>query len=660
MADAGELNVTVRVNKDTGKLEVVRSEFKGLGEDVDKLGKASEKSAEQVGGLMDSITDLASKAAVLAFLKTAIDEAAQSEEAWRKISTNIVAFGADLDAVKPKIEAWTQAMQEKAHMEDTTALNALNKALERTKDYGQAMKLVQLAQDIAISSGRDFNRVLDQVTQAASGYNGALQQLKMEYGAQLAGAKTNQEALTALAGTYGGAAEKAESFTLGLTDIKNELGDVAKDVGQRFIPALQEGWAEFGGTALTTLRSVGAAAGGLFSLLINGLSTAAQIFRANVEATVNVIFYLVTGRWRQAKEAVGEYLGEIVDITRKQSGKISETFFKTLEDLNNVYTGAKDSHEATLADISDITAAATTKDTRLVLQELDRRLAAIKASEALALSNKMLSDEQRMEIIRQSSDLEIAEVQRVKALIGDEELRSEERIVQIHQDADAKILNLKQRNVENWKQSLEDWGRHGMNVEARFADAGKQAFDSLTKSVGQATAKMIMHGASFTKTFENLFKAMAEQVIAQIVAIIAKWLVLNALTGGTGMLFGVKLFADGGRVTKPTLAVIGEGGEPESVVPDSKAKDFARGVLAGSGDGAPSPSVGLQGAPTPAGGLTVILNMGGVTINAGSGQPGIYELARILIQGLNEETAEYVRFALTVNNVSAKYTGRGV
>ena len=658
MADQ-ELNVTVRVNKETGQLEVVRSELKGLGQDVEKLGKTSETSKQAVGGLMSSITDLASKAAVLAFFKTAIDEFSETEEAWRKIGSNMNALGLAFDENRPKIEAWTQAMQDKAHMEDTAALTALNTAIERTKDYGQAMKLVQLSQDIAISGNKNFKTVLDSVTQAAGGSQGALQKLKMEFGAQLQGVTTNQEALNKLAAVYGGSAEKAQSFKLGLTDIRNELGDVAKEVAGGFIPALQEGWAAFGGTAMVTLRSVGTAVGGLFSLVISGLSTSAQIFRSIVEGVVTVVFDLVTGRFRKAKEDAGKVLGEIVDITRKESGKMSETFFSTLDNLGKVYSGAKEAHKSALAEMNDFTAAATEKDKRIVLSELEQRLQVLKQSEQLSLANKMLSEEQRISIIRQYAQMEIDEVLRTKAEIGDAELQSGERISQIHQDTELKIINLKQRAAENWKQGLDDWYRHGMNVNARFADTGKQAFDSLANSMGAATAKMIMHGASFTKTFESMFKAMAEQVIAQIVAIIAKWMVLNALTGGGVSLTKVLGLAEGGRVDKPTLAVIGEGGEGETVVPDSKAKTFAMGVLAaGAGDLGPVSSKPAGGGGTAGGGTTVILNLGGVTINAGGGHGDIYELARVLLQGFNEETAEYVRLALTMDNVATKYSGR--
>lgn len=45
---------------------------------------------------------------------------------------------------------------------------------------------------------------------------------------------------------------------------------------------------------------------------------------------------------------------------------------------------------------------------------------------------------------------------------------------------------------------------------------------------------------------------------------------------------GFKAFAAGGMVNRPTLGLIGEGGEPEYVIPESKAKNFAMNYLMGA------------------------------------------------------------------------------
>lgn len=58
---------------------------------------------------------------------------------------------------------------------------------------------------------------------------------------------------------------------------------------------------------------------------------------------------------------------------------------------------------------------------------------------------------------------------------------------------------------------------------------------------------------------------------------------------------GTSAFAKGGHVNGPTVALIGEGGEGESVVPDSKRYGFAMNVLAGKTGAAAIP--GLTNAP---------------------------------------------------------------
>ena len=45
---------------------------------------------------------------------------------------------------------------------------------------------------------------------------------------------------------------------------------------------------------------------------------------------------------------------------------------------------------------------------------------------------------------------------------------------------------------------------------------------------------------------------------------------------------GFKAFANGGVVTGPTLGLIGEGGEPEYIIPQSKAEGFAKNYLSGA------------------------------------------------------------------------------
>ena len=111
-------------------------------------------------------------------------------------------------------------------------------------------------------------------------------------------------------------------------------------------------------------------------------------------------------------------------------------------------------------------------------------------------------------------------------------------------------------------------------------------------NLSNAIAGAIIHGESFADSFITALKAMAAQLIATIalVAILAALLVVA--TGGLAglnmqsLLVGMKavsassgisipFLAEGGIVTSPTLAMIGEGREAEAVIPLSKLPQMA-------------------------------------------------------------------------------------
>jgi hypothetical protein len=113
-----------------------------------------------------------------------------------------------------------------------------------------------------------------------------------------------------------------------------------------------------------------------------------------------------------------------------------------------------------------------------------------------------------------------------------------------------------------------------------------------TKSVSEA-------GADMLKSIASDFLAMAKKIIAQQLIMILYQTILKAL-GGPGGMGGDNYFdpktglgvagpnfglAEGGVVNKPTNALIGEGGEPEYVIPASKMREsmsrYSRGSRGG-------------------------------------------------------------------------------
>jgi phage-related minor tail protein len=110
----------------------------------------------------------------------------------------------------------------------------------------------------------------------------------------------------------------------------------------------------------------------------------------------------------------------------------------------------------------------------------------------------------------------------------------------------------------------------------------------IANNLGNAFSQAVFEGQNFFRVFTDGLKRMAAQLAATLVAAIALAVVLRAATGGIAGIGGIKdiggtmvkyvlpamggipMLADGGVVTGPTLAMIGEGGESEAVIPLSK------------------------------------------------------------------------------------------
>ncbi len=660
MADnIGDLSITIRVNKQTGELEVLKGQVVDTGKAIEGLGQSSAGSSEQLAGLAGSITKLASATAVLAFLKEAIAEAAAEQEALRRLEAQMNALGLSFDLNRVRIENWTAAMVEAAHIEDDVVIDALGRTIQRTKDLDQAMKLVQLSQDISIATGKNFENTLDMLSRAAGGAQRGLMMMRQEFGAQLAGVKTNEEAINRLAATYGGASTTAKSASLSFGDMWRQLKEAGETVVKGVLPAFESLVEVLGGPVMIVIKTVAVGVGQILSQILQELSSAAGGIRRLIEGVVEIVFNLFTGRLRAAKDSAVQLGKDLLQMLKDDLAKQSEIMAEGDRKLKEIWTGQKNAVKQNLVEVSNFRAVETEKETQQVLEQMNRRIDELRRQEAIELADKMLLNEEKIAILERYAAAEIAIVTETKAQVGEEELKSAEKIAAILDALALKKKQIEQAGLTNWKQGLNDWAKYNMDVNARVADIGKQTFEGLANAFGQATAKMLTSGKGFAQTFESLFRNLASQVIAQLTAMIIKAAVLSAITGGSGTLLGVKM-AEGGRVYNPTYALIGEGGEPESVVPDSKAADFARGVLAGKGTGSRStvaamPSGERQEASL-GGGVTV--NMGGVNITVGAGVND--QQIRQLITALGNETAEAITLALSMKNLADRNEGRAV
>jgi TP901 family phage tail tape measure protein len=220
------------------------------------------------------------------------------------------------------------------------------------------------------------------------------------------------------------------------------------------------------------------------------------------------------------------------------------------------------------------------------------------------------------------AELLIADLKRVKALEDQKEA----------QDALAKAEEERRKNdpgvqMQEQLDKLLDKQNQAAAAATAFGNAFSTAITSVingTKTADQAIADML---SSVAEHFMN----MAAQIIAKQLAMIAYGLIMKALgvglgggtsfagdgggfgispdslaTGSPSSFGGGNLFAaEGAYVSSPTSAVVGEGGEPEYIIPESKMRESMARYSRGARGGSVIPEAGGSGTSGEGGGTAV-------------------------------------------------------
>lgn len=245
MADQ-KIELTVRVNSDTGGIDVVGSKLKDLEEKAKGTGKSflglTGTSASLVKEFLPFVTVVGGATFAISkftgFITSAVKESESFRETLTRMRSAVETTGGSWDKSGKAIEDWAQTIQRATRFSDNQALAALDRLTRATGNLAIAQKGTTLAMDISVKTGQDFNSVTDLVTRMILGQNRALLEAQKQFGNVLAGAKDNKEALEKLASAYEGAAISERSLTSESAKLNNEWEDLKKNVGNAVTPAL--------------------------------------------------------------------------------------------------------------------------------------------------------------------------------------------------------------------------------------------------------------------------------------------------------------------------------------------------------------------------------------------------------------------------------------
>jgi len=182
-------------------------------------------------------------------------------------------------------------------------------------------------------------------------------------------------------------------------------------------------------------------------------------------------------------------------------------------------------------------------------------------------------------------------------------------------------------------------------IQENFIQVLQNAFQQSLQFIQNAWARMKEIISSPFVAAVNIVKGALNGIMAAIEGGINGAVdAINRLIAAANRLPGVNIpkasrvslprFADGGVVTGPTIAMVGEGGEPEYIVPQSKAGAFAANWMAGVRGPSAIPRFAEGGMVVPS--ANVSIQTGPVTQMNGTNYVTTQDLSRAVQAGVNQ------------------------
>jgi len=235
------LNILVKVNKDTGELEVVKQQLTNL----DGATKEASKSTNELGSafsILKNLLPILSIGALVQQIKSSITEGEKELEVLRKLE---FALKTNNIYTKDNINNLIQQskyIQDVSRISDDQYLSSITRAVNMTGDLNTAIRLTNASMGVAQKTDIDMGQALLYLTWAANGNERGLSMLARSglssYIDKTKSAKENAEKLTSIFETL---YKDTNTMTGNATQLKNYFNDVKEAIGQLLIPRITEG-----------------------------------------------------------------------------------------------------------------------------------------------------------------------------------------------------------------------------------------------------------------------------------------------------------------------------------------------------------------------------------------------------------------------------------
>ena len=215
------------------------ADFKKLETNGEKAAFAIKKAAVPAGLAI---------AALGAVAFDAVQAFAEDDAAAQKLATTLTNVTGATDAQVQSVEDFISKTSMAAAVADDELRPALDSLVRGTGDITQAQNLLSLALDISAGTGKDLGAVSDALSKAFNGNLGPLQKLDPALTALVASGASVDEVFLALGETFSGQAATAADTTQGkitnlgiqMDELKESIGEAVAPLAEKLIPKLLE------------------------------------------------------------------------------------------------------------------------------------------------------------------------------------------------------------------------------------------------------------------------------------------------------------------------------------------------------------------------------------------------------------------------------------
>jgi hypothetical protein len=391
------IQLSVKVNSDTGQLDVLGAKFQETGKKAKSAQDDLAGLGKEAKNLFSSFLPFATAGGIVAFFTSAVRGAEEENQALRRLANTLRAHNQEVGEGTQQIMAFAAAIQRSTRFSDTEAFNAIDRLMRVTGNLAQSQKAAALAMDLSTTSGESLEASTQLVTDLLNGNERALRQVRNEYGSFAGSARTAQDALDQLSTNLSGAAERESGLTKETLSLKNQWNDFTDVIGNALSGPLSHviGWAKEGIIWIDKLGTVFATNAAIIFEVAAGISKA-------LKAAFHLDFDGVKNATKEAMDGIAVIVTESGAMIQAADQQVTDT--AALETAKRERLRARESdaererREKALAD-----AEAAAQKIEAISLDLDARLASI-GENTLAKKQAMLNAEinaQRAKITRE-------------------------------------------------------------------------------------------------------------------------------------------------------------------------------------------------------------------------------------------------------------------